>query len=397
MEPDLPNPTAEIDNPAAMADLVRDCAREQMPIVDYGIAHRTLGNPPPERHVQLTQTGGVIEHYERDMTVRVAAGATIGDLQKVLAAKDQFLPLDADDDITLGEAIVHNVYGPLRLTYGSTRDLILGLRYIDGNGQDIHVGGRTVKNVAGYDVSRFMVGSLGQFGLVYEATLRTYALPEQAATAQVELAEPQCLDGQLTDWLLSDAAPTWLELKQTGDSWRLSIGYHGRSTATDVQLEAMRNLIADTTGMHMAGSSAEPVMDQLSRQQEQRAWRRSATAAVKVVVPPATTGQTCQALSLWAADHEPLTIEAVPTHGCVFAGGDLSGAAAVSLDDTIMELLVEPGGVRAWYNRPPDAQSIKPFGPPQDDWQIIERLRRVMDPKSLFNPGRFLPVESTDS
>ena len=396
-ESNSPNPTAEIDGPAAMADLVRDCAREQLPIIDYGIAHRTLGNPPPERHVQLTQIGGVIEHYERDMTIRVAAGAAIGDLRKILTAKGQFLPLDADDDITLGEALMHNAYGPLRLTYGSTRDLTLGLRYIDGEGQDIHVGGRTVKNVAGYDVNRFMVGSLGQFGLVYEATLRTYALLEQAATAQVELADPQFMDGHVTDWLLSDAAPTWMELRQTGDSWRLSVGYYGRSTATNVQLEALRSLIADTTGMHLSGSVDEPVKDLLTRQQEHRAWRRSAKAVVKVVVPPATTGQTCHTLSLWAADHEPLTIEAVPTHGCIFAGGDLSAPAAVSLDDAIMGLLAEPGGVRAWYNRPPGAEGIKPFGPPQDDWGMIERLRRAMDPNNLFNPGRFLPVEPTDS
>ena len=242
-----------------------------------------------------------------------------------------------------------------------------------------------------------MVGSLGQFGLVYEATLRTYALPEQAATAQVELADPQSMDGQLTDWILSDAAPTWMELQQVGDSWRLSIGYYGRSTATNVQLEAMRSLIADTTGMHLADSVDEPVEDRLSQQQEQRTWRRNAKAVVKIVVPPATTGQTCHALALWAEDHEPLTIEAIPTHGCIFAGADLSGRAAVSLDDTIMAILVELGGVRAWYNRPPDAESIKPFGPVQDDWRIIERLRRAMDPNDLFNPGRFLPVEPTDS
>jgi len=377
-------------------ELVRDCDQKRLPIVDYGLAHGGLGNEPPEQHVKLVQHGQVIEHYERDMTVRVAAGASIGDIQATLAATNQFLPIDADADMTFGEVIMHNVYGPLRLTYGSMRDLLLGLRYIDGVGQDIHVGGRTVKNVAGYDVTRFMVGSMGQFGLVYEATVRTYAMPEQTVTAMLELAEPQQLDDVLSDWLLSDAAPTWMELLRSDNAWRISVGYHGRNTATDVQLDAMRDLVADTTGLQLAGSSTGPVMAELSQQQARRTWRRQAAAVVKIIVPPASTGQTCQAISLWCGDNQPLTIEAVPTHGCIFAGGDISEPAARSLDDMIMTQMIAVGGHRTWYRRPQGTDTIPPFAPAQDDWQLMGRLRRVMDPNNLFNPGRFLPVEAIE-
>ena len=389
------NSTACVDDPVALAELVRDCARKRLPIVDYGVAHGGLGNPPPEPHLRLTQAGGVVEHYERDMTVRVAAGASLGDLQAALTAKRQFLPVDADDDVTVGEAIVHNVYGPLRLTYGSMRDLTLGLRYIDGDGQDVHVGGRTVKNVAGYDVGRFMVGSLGQFGLVYEATVRTHALPEQTATVHVELAEPERLDEVLTDWLLSDAAPTWVDLRQDDRSWRLDVGYYGRSTATDFQLEAMKDLVSDTAGMQLAGVAAGQVMAELSQRQARRCWRRTASAVVKVVVPPASTGLTCLAIAIWSDANQPLTIEAVPTHGCIFAGADLDASAVRGLDKMLAGQLKDVGGSRAWLRRPEGAESIAPFAPPQDDWGVLDRLRRVMDPHGLFNPGRFLPVEAT--
>ena len=394
---DAANSTARIDQPAALADLVRDCGEKQLPIVDYGVAHTGLGHPPPERHVRLEQAGGVLEHYERDLTVRVAAGAVLGDLQTVLAKTDQFLPLDADADLTLGEALVHNLYGPLRLTYGSLRDLLLGLHYIDGAGADIHVGGRTVKNVAGYDLTRFMVGSLGQFGLVHEATLRTYALPEQALAAEVAVDDPGRVDEIVTELLLSDAAPTWLALRPTGEAWRLSVGYYGRSTATSVQLEALKDFMSDTTGMQVLGSATSPVPADLSQRQEQRAWRRSAAAVVKVMVPPASTGVTCAALVAWAEAHEPLQLDALPTHGCIFAGGDLTAAAAQQLDEALANGPAEAPAVRAWHRRPAGAELIAPFAPPQDDWRILGRLKRTMDPQGLFNPGRFVPVESTES
>ena len=121
------NRTVELNSPEALVDLVRDCLEQQTPIVNYGVGHRDLGNCPPAEHVKLIQRGGVIEHYQRDFTVRAAAGITIGELQKALAPTGQFAPVDADDDITLGEVIDHNVYGQLRVQYGAMRDLLLVL------------------------------------------------------------------------------------------------------------------------------------------------------------------------------------------------------------------------------------------------------------------------------
>ena len=180
------------------------------PLIDYGLAHAALGHAPPAppaEHTRFAQEAdpanrGILEHYVRDLTVRAAAGITIGDLQEALAATNQFAPIDADDDITLGEAIHHNMWGPLRVGYGSIRDLLLGLGYIDGEGRDIRVGGRTVKNVAGYDVTRFMVGSLGELGVVHEATLRTYAIPESVLEVEMTVKDPAIFDERGTGKLI---------------------------------------------------------------------------------------------------------------------------------------------------------------------------------------------------
>lgn len=93
---------------------VRDATASHRPLIDYGLAHAGLGHAPPAEHTRFAQeadpsNAGILEHYVRDLTVRAAAGITIGDLQKALAPTNQFAPIDADDDITLGEAIHHNI------------------------------------------------------------------------------------------------------------------------------------------------------------------------------------------------------------------------------------------------------------------------------------------------
>lgn len=386
--------TAALDNASAIADLVRDSIKSRLPIVDYGALHGDLGHPPPANHVNLEQAGGIIEHYERDLTVRVAAGMKLGDLQAQLATTNQFLPLDADDEMTVGEAIVHNVYGPLRQTYGGPRDLLLGLHYVDGQGRDIHVGGRTVKNVAGYDVTRFMVGSLGQMGIVYEATLRTYAIPQQVAAVQIELADPTIMDEVLSPWMLTKAAPTWLQLHFAGEAWRASMGYYGSSAATQVQLAALKQLVAEQNTMQLADAADCSLGDDLAERQLLRTWRHRAPSVVKVIVPPSKTGRICR---LIAQANPQLAIDAMPAHGCIFTGGEMTAEAAVAFDLLLMDGLHEVSGLRVWHRRPDNAVHIKPFGPPQPDWFMLNRLHKTLDPHRILNPGRFLPVEVDES
>jgi FAD/FMN-containing dehydrogenase len=385
-----------IDNPADLAALVRDCIDKKLPIVDYGVGHELLGNPAPTPHVKLTQQGGIIEHYQRDLTVRVSAGMTIGDLQTELEKTNQFLPIDCDPDLTVGEIITHNVYGPLRKSYGGPRDLLLGLRYIDGHGRDIHVGGRTVKNVAGYDLTRFMVGSLGQFGLVYEATLRTYAIPPRVLAVFVAVSDPAALSAVTSNWMLTAATPTWMALHRVGDDWQLSLGYYGSEKATQVQFDALGAFIKQAkAGLRIGDSGPCALHDDLAERSLQRTWRRRVAAMVKIVVPPAQTGALCNEL----VEAEPaLRLSAVPSLGRIFAGGDdITASRAIELDALITEKVAALGGNRIWLRRPQDAHAIVPFGPMQTDWPVLNKLHRTMDPHQIFNPGRLFPVECPQS
>ncbi|MCE9590698.1 MAG: FAD-binding oxidoreductase [Planctomycetes bacterium] len=392
-------PAIQTRTPDELAAAVRQSRETATPLVDYGVAHRGVGNPPPESHTPLKQCasarGGVIEHYDRDMAIRVASAITVADLHAALRPTGQFVPIDADPDLTLGEIINHNVYGALRVGYGSIRDLLLGLRFIDGNGDDIHVGGRTVKNVAGFDMTRLLVGALGELGVVYEATLRTYAIPEQIIVVDVQLDDPTRIDNRLTDLLLASAAPTAMSIANLTGKWMVRMGYFGKPAGCLAQLRSLETFLDTIPGARIAGHGPMTLDGELDEIHARRSWRRTASSLVKLVVPPAATGKVCWELA------ETMTgvsihVAAYPVHGCIFAGGDLNAHETERLGRLADELCVLHHGLRVWYNRPAGAEHLAPFAPPQDDWSLMAKLKQTIDPRWILNPGRLLtpPTEA---
>lgn len=389
--------TIETHTPEELSEAVRQARDTATPLVDYGAAHAGVGHAPPEQHTRLIQRvserGGIIEHYDRDMTLRVAASVQMGKLQAALKPKGQFVPIDADPDITLGEVINHHVYGSLRAGYGSIRDLLLGLRFIDGSGEDIHVGGRTVKNVAGYDMARLMVGALGELGIVYEATLRTYAIPEHILAVDVQISDPAVLDDRLTDLLLANAAPAALSMGNLSGSWTLRVGYFGQPAGCLAQLRSLETFLDSVPSAHIAGQGTMTLDGELDEIAARRMWRRTCSAVVKIVVPPAATGKMCRELVQSFHDAH-LYVAAFPVHGCLFAGGNLSADQTMSLDRLIDELCVLHRGLRVWHNTPLALRGlIAPFAPSQPDWSIMTRLKNTLDPAWVLNPGRLLTPE----
>jgi FAD/FMN-containing dehydrogenase len=120
----------------------------------------------------------------RDMTATFSADVTLAQAQRRLAEFGQWLAVDGDASWTLGRLVETNSTGPLRLGYGAWRDLLLGCQFLNGPGELITAGGRTVKNVAGYDLTKFMVGQAGVFGRIVTITTRTYAQPAGAMVAR---------------------------------------------------------------------------------------------------------------------------------------------------------------------------------------------------------------------
>jgi FAD/FMN-containing dehydrogenase len=145
----------------------------------------------PVREVSTLRLNKIVEHAVADMTVTVGAGITLEALQRELAWRNQWLPVDAPAICegprrpgvrTIGGMIATNSLGPLREMEAGTNDwrrLVLGMTWIDGTGRAVQGGGRTMKNAAGYQTQRMMIGACGTLGAIAEVTLRTSARPEE--------------------------------------------------------------------------------------------------------------------------------------------------------------------------------------------------------------------------
>ncbi len=140
-----------------------------------------LGAPPTAAEVALgTGSLNAISGYEpADLIVTAEAGVTVAVLQATLREHDQTLPLEVPcpDRATIGGAVAANVHGPLRYTFGTAKDLVMGMQFIQGDGTLVKSGGEVVKNVAGFGLHKLQVGALGTLGVIATATFKVYPLP----------------------------------------------------------------------------------------------------------------------------------------------------------------------------------------------------------------------------
>ncbi|MFI5378342.1 MAG: FAD-binding oxidoreductase [Tepidisphaerales bacterium] len=155
-----------------------------------------------------------------DMTAIFAADVTLAQAQAKLAEVGQWLPMDGRPDLPLGRLAEENSTGPLRLGYGAWRDLLLGVQFTNGRGQFISAGGITMKNVAGYDLTKFMVGQHGVFGRIVTLATRTYRRPAGAIHATYPAAT------SILEKLLPTALrPQWAMLTNAAGP---GLGWHGQ-------------------------------------------------------------------------------------------------------------------------------------------------------------------------
>jgi glycolate oxidase FAD binding subunit len=378
---------------AAYVDAIRRALAAGRKVVDYGSKHHQgLGHAAPADGLFIPAPTGVIDHYVPDFTVRAAAGTTLFDLQKSLAPPGQFLPLDGADTMTVAELITHNVYGPLRLFGGTTRDLLLGLRFVDGLGEQLTVGGRTVKNVAGYDVTRLLVGSLNTLGLITEATLRTAAIPKQVTRVELRGLDPAPFASRITDMLVTDAAPSYLDwsVRPVGGGFDsvLHVGYLGSPEECDAHyLGLIAWLAAQSFGTEVKRDDVALTRDTADRA-GRAAWRAGAPAVVKILVPPKAAGGALEQVVEFTRSAPDTRTDLLPVHGIIHVGGDWPVEAAQQIDAKVRSLIEPLGGMRVWVRRPANTTAIEPFAPAQPDWAMLRRVKKTLDPQDAFNPGR---------
>ena len=140
---------------------------------------------------------GVVDYEPTELVMTARAGTTLHEVETVLAQKGQMLAFEPPhfaEGATIGGCVAAGFSGPRRAYAGAARDFVLGVRILNGLGEDLRFGGQVMKNVAGYDVSRLMAGSFGTLGLLAEVSLKVLPLPEEERTLRFDMDEAQAID-----------------------------------------------------------------------------------------------------------------------------------------------------------------------------------------------------------
>ena len=178
-------------------EIVRRSAERRAPLRLRGGGSKDFyGNAPRGEVLDTRGYAGIVSYEPTELVVTARCGTSLLDLERALQEKNQFLPFEPPHfgaGATLGGCIAAGLYGPRRAAAGAVRDFVLGTKLIDGRGRLLQFGGAVMKNVAGYDVSRLLAGSLGTLGLIAEASLKVLPLPPSERTLCLQAGADEAL------------------------------------------------------------------------------------------------------------------------------------------------------------------------------------------------------------
>ena len=310
--------------------------------------------------LDTTAYTGIVDYDPTELVITARCGTNLREIGKALSAHNQMLafePMRFDGLATIGGIVAAGLSGPRRMAVGAVRDFVLGAVMMDGRGEILHFGGQVMKNVAGYDVSRLLTGSLGTLGLILEVSVKVLPKPVAQQSLQFSMTESEALH-QINVWggqPLPISASCWYQ-------GRLTVRLSGARAAVDAAIIKMGGeVLAD----------ADAFWDQLREHQmaffaesTEGLWRLSVPSTTAVLQLPGDTLTEWGGAQRWlktSADAKTVraAAEAAGGHATLFLGGDKSVGV------------------------------FHPLKAPVAD--IHRRLKASFDPAGIFNPHRMYP------
>jgi glycolate oxidase FAD binding subunit len=229
--------------------------------------------------LDLGGLSGIVDYDPAELTFTARAGTPVREVEVALSAERQYLPFDPPwPDATLGGVVAAGTSGPGSYRHGGVRDFILGVRFLDAGGTLVGGGGRVVKNAAGLDLPKLMVGSLGRLGVLLELTFKVFPRPEAWATLRVDAGELESSLEQVRRLARGPIELDSLELEPPGTLWLRLSGPSGTLAARCKRLA--RTVEGDA--LLLEGTADERVW----LEARELAWAPAGSAVVKVAVTP---------------------------------------------------------------------------------------------------------------
>jgi len=356
---------SDVLTPGSVDELV-EAVRSSPRVLAVGNGTKARLSEVDATKLSLTRLRGILEYEPSEFTFTALAGTPVRDLVNTLASRGQYLPFDpflVEAGATLGGTAAAGLSGPGRFRFGGLRDFILGARFVDGAGRLLRLGGKVVKNAAGFDVPKFFIGGLGRFGVLVELTFKVF--PARTASVTCRLRSTGVEDSTR---LLAEIARSRFE----ADAIDIPPGDRGilvRLAGPASALELMAgDLLARWPGEKLPSDEAGAIWSRL----REFGWAYPGGLLVKVPLTARALPESYQALS---------SLAGIRIH--VSSGGSLAflslpgtqGSDELSerLSGLSLTGLTLHGNAPLWLNRRPDPQ-------------IAHSVKSALDPGNRF-PG----------
>jgi glycolate dehydrogenase FAD-binding subunit len=316
--------------------------------------------------VSTLRLQGIVEYEPSEFTFTAMAGTSIKELAATLAARGQYLPFDpflVEAGATLGGTAAAGLSGPGRARFGGLKDFILGVRFVDGLGRLLRMGGKVVKNAAGFDLPKFFVGSLGRFGVLAELTFKVFPAPACTLTTKL-----RATDIETAVRILIEAASGRWELDAVDvlpGSYNVCLRLAGPAQAIE---EIAKEILARWPGEKLTDSDAQKVGCEL----RELDWAYANGPLIKIALSP---------VALPALYREMGSLDGVRVH--VSSGGNMAFISLPATDQaTVFNERLRRLGL--------PGVTLRGEGPlwygPQPRLDITGAVKKALDPDNRF-PG----------
>jgi glycolate oxidase FAD binding subunit len=345
-----------------LAATIREAAKQKRPLCIRGGGTKDFyGGPVHGYKLNTVDYRGIVAYEPTELVITARTGTPLAEIEAALLEKGQMLafePPHFGTGTTLGGCVAAGLSGPRRPYAGAVRDFVLGVRILDGKGDDLKFGGQVMKNVAGYDVSRLMAGSLGTLGLLLEVSLKVLPAPPAETTLHLKCTEAEAIA------LMNDWAGKPLPITATAfHNGELGVRLSGALVAVDAAAKRIG-------GTPVAPAQAERFWTGIREHADpffaisRPLWRLSVGSTTPPLELPGQQLIEWGGALRWlksAADAKTIRDAAARSggHATLFRGGDKSGGVFHPLPPALMKL--------------------------------HRNLKQAFDPAGVLNPGRLYP------